>query len=74
MAVRTAFPGYFRFSFKLSPIPFLPLFLVGLWVCRGLNCPRLYPKAILCFILSGLGHNPPRLEPVDSPQVNGPGP
>ena len=26
MVVRATFPEYFRFSFKLSPIPFLPLF------------------------------------------------
>ena len=29
MAVRAAFPGYFRFSLKLIPIPFLPLSSVG---------------------------------------------
>src|SRR6266568_3385110 len=74
MAVRAAFSGYFRFSFKLSPIPFLPLFPMGLWVCRGLNCPRLYPKAFLCFILLSLGHSPPRLGLLDSPRVNGLGP
>ena len=74
MPVRAAFLGYFKFSFKFSPIPFLPLFPVGPWVCRGLNGPRLYPKAILCFILLCLGHNPPRLGLLDSPRVNGPDP
>ena len=42
--------------------------------CRGPNCPRMYPKDFLYFILSGLGHNPPRLGPLDFPRADGPGP
>ena len=53
---------------------FCPSFRWDFWVCRGLNCPRLYPKAILCIILLSLGQSPPRLGPLDSPRVNGSGP
>ena len=69
-----SFPWIFQIFFQADPMPLLPLFPVGLWICRGLNCPRLYPMAILCFILLSLGHSPHRLGPLDSPRVNGPGP
>ena len=67
----SSFPCIFQiFLPSSSPIPFLPFLLGVLWVCRGLNYPRRYPKAIL----SNLGHSPPRLGPSDSPWVDGPGP
>ena len=61
---------FWIFLLSSSPIPFLPFFLGVLWVCRGLNYSRRYPKAIL----PSLGHCPPRLGPLDSPRVDGPGP
>ena len=73
MAVRAAFPGYFRFL-TLVLYRFCPSLWWDFRFCRGPNCPWVYPKDSLCFILSGLGHSPPRLGPLDSPWANGPGP
>ena len=53
---------------------FYPFFQVGFWICRGLNCPWLYSKTVLCSMLSGLDHSSPRLGPSDSPRANRPGP
>ena len=69
-----SFPWIFWIFFQAGPMPLLPLFPVGLWVYRGLNCPRLYPQAILCFIFLSLGHSPPRLGPLDSLRVCESGP
>ena len=69
-----SFPWIFLdFLSSLVLYRFCPLFPVGLWVCRGLNCPRLYPMAILCFILLSLGRSPPRLGPLGPSRVNRPG-
>ena len=65
---------FLDFLSSLALYRFCPSVQWDFGFCRGLNSPRLYPKAILYFILSGLGHSPPRLGPSDSPRVNGPGP
>ena len=65
---------FYIFISSLVLYRFCPFFRWDFGFCRELNCPQLYPKAILCFILSGLGHSPPRLGPLNSPRVDGPGP
>ena len=63
-----SFPEIFWIFFQVcSCTLFLPLFSMKLWVCRGLNCPRLHLRAILCLIFLSLGHNLFRLRPLDSP-------
>ena len=53
---------------------FHPFILVGSWICRGLNCPRLPPKIGSCSALQSLGHSSPRIGPSDSLRANGPDP
>ena len=62
--VGITFPRYFRFPYKFVPIPLFPM---ELWVCRGLNCPRLHLRTIFCFIFLSQGCNLFRLGPLDSP-------
>ena len=48
----SSFPQIFLdFLSSLALYQFYPFFPVGFWVCRGLSCPRLYPKTVLCSIL-----------------------
>ena len=72
--VRIILPRYFRSPYKFVPISFLPLFSMELWVCQGLNYPRLHLRAITFFCLGlwapheqvGLAHK--LLGPTIAPQ------
>ena len=59
-SINTDILYFFSQAVSIPVLPFLP---VRPRICRGLNRPRLYPKAILYFVLSILGYNPSRLGP-----------
>ena len=65
---------YFRFFSLVVFISFLSFRFVGPQTCRRLTRPRLCPQAVLYFVLTVLGHNPPRFGPFRPPRINGPGP
>ena len=67
-------PDILDFLSNLVLYPFCPSLRWDFRFCRGPNCPWMYPKDFLCFILSGLDYSPPRLGPLDSPWADGPGP
>ena len=69
------FPKIFQILLQIcSYISFLPLFSMELWVCRGLDYPRLHLWAIFCLIFLSSGLNLLRFGPLDSPGASGPGP
>ena len=74
MAVRAAFLGYFRFSFKFNPIPFLPLFSSGFVGLPRTELSSAVSQGYLVLYIFELGHSPPRLGLLDSLRVSGPDP